>query len=63
MGRFFRPPRMKPFLDEDFLLDSEVAIDLYRRFAASQPILDYHNHLSPSRSPTITASRRSPSCG
>jgi glucuronate isomerase len=38
---------MKPFLDEDFLLDSEVAIDLYRRFAAPQPILDYHNHLSP----------------
>jgi glucuronate isomerase len=38
---------MKPFLDGDFLLESEIAIDLYRRFAAPQPILDYHNHLSP----------------
>jgi glucuronate isomerase len=38
---------MKAFLGEDFLLDSDVAAELYRRFAAPQPILDYHNHLSP----------------
>jgi glucuronate isomerase len=38
---------MKAFLDEDFLLESDVAIDLYRRFAEPLPIIDYHCHLSP----------------
>jgi glucuronate isomerase len=38
---------MKPFLGEDFLLESDVANELYRRFAAPQPILDFHSHLSP----------------
>ena len=38
---------MKPFLDEDFLLDSPTAADLYHGVAAKQPILDYHCHLSP----------------
>ena len=36
---------MKPFIGEDFLLGSEVARDLYRRFAKNQPIIDFHNHL------------------
>lgn len=31
----------------DFLLDTDVAADLYHRFAEPQPILDYHTHLSP----------------
>lgn len=31
----------------DFLLETDVAADLYHRFAAPQPILDYHTHLSP----------------
>ncbi len=35
------------FLTEDFLLSNEVARRLYRQFAAAQPILDYHCHLSP----------------
>ncbi len=38
---------MKPFLDEDFLLDTPTAVDLYHGVAAKQPILDYHCHLSP----------------
>jgi glucuronate isomerase len=38
---------MRAFLDEDFLLESDVAADLYRRFAAGMPIIDYHCHLSP----------------
>ncbi len=38
---------MKPFLDEDFLLESEVACDLYHRVAEPLPIIDYHCHLSP----------------
>ena len=40
-------PVAKPFLDEDFLLDSATAVDLYHGVAAKQPILDYHCHLSP----------------
>ena len=35
------------FLDDDFLLDSKTAVDLYERFARRQPIIDYHCHLSP----------------
>ncbi len=38
---------MKPFLGDDFLLDTGVAVDLYHRVAAQQPIIDYHCHLSP----------------
>ena len=38
---------MKPFLHEDFLLDTPTAVDLYHGIAAKQPILDYHCHLSP----------------
>ena len=38
---------MKPFLDEDFLLDTPTAVELYHGVAAQQPILDYHCHLSP----------------
>jgi glucuronate isomerase len=37
---------MKPFLDDDFLLESAVAQDLYHRVAAELPIIDYHCHLS-----------------
>jgi len=36
-----------PFLDDDFLLASDPARDLYHRVAAAQPIIDYHCHLSP----------------
>ena len=35
------------FLDRDFLLYSPVARRLYHDCAAEQPILDFHNHLSP----------------
>lgn len=38
---------MKPFLDEDFLLSTPTAQRLYHEYAASQPIYDYHCHLSP----------------
>ena len=38
---------MKPFLDDDFLLESDVAADLYHHVAAGLPIIDYHCHLSP----------------
>jgi glucuronate isomerase len=38
---------MAGFLTEDFLLSNDAARRLYHQFAASQPILDYHCHLSP----------------
>lgn len=38
---------MKSFLDENFLLTTKTAQDLYHRFAKHQPIIDYHNHLIP----------------
>ncbi len=39
--------QIRPFLDDDFLLDNDVARSLYHDYAAQQPIIDYHNHLSP----------------
>jgi glucuronate isomerase len=38
----------RPYIHEDFLLDGPTARRLYHEFAASQPIIDYHNHLPPS---------------
>lgn len=35
------------FLTEDFLLQSKTAQHLYHTYAASLPIIDYHNHLPP----------------
>ena len=37
---------MKAFMDEDFLLENEIAKTLYHQYAAHMPIFDYHNHLS-----------------
>lgn len=36
---------IKQFLSEDFLLDSDIAMDLYHNYAAHLPIVDFHNHL------------------
>lgn len=38
---------MKPFMDQDFLLRTETARELYHSFAAPMPILDYHCHIDP----------------
>ncbi|WP_018479470.1 glucuronate isomerase [Pontibacter roseus] len=35
------------FLDEDFLLQTETARELYHTYAKGLPIIDYHCHLSP----------------
>jgi glucuronate isomerase len=43
------------FIHEDFLLGSKMARRLYHGYAAGEPILDYHSHLSPS---DIAADRR-----
>ncbi len=38
---------MKQFLDENFLLYSDTAIELYHQYASQMPLIDYHSHLSP----------------
>ncbi len=38
---------VKPFLSEDFLLQTETARTLYHDFARAMPIIDYHCHLPP----------------
>ena len=36
---------MPPFIHDDFLLETDVARDLYHRVAKPLPIIDYHCHL------------------
>lgn len=38
---------MKPFITDQFLLPTATSQKLYEKFAAPQPILDYHSHLPP----------------
>lgn len=38
---------MKNFLDDNFLLNSRIAEELYHDYAKELPIIDYHNHLPP----------------
>ena len=34
------------FIDDNFLLETDIAKELYHQFAVKMPIIDYHNHLS-----------------
>ena len=36
---------MKPFMDEEFLLDTDAARRLYHTYAEPMPIADYHCHI------------------
>jgi len=36
---------MKTFMDQDFLLNTDIARRLYHEVAANLPIIDYHSHL------------------
>lgn len=38
---------MKPFMDDDFLLQTETAKRLYHEHSSKMPIFDYHCHISP----------------
>ncbi len=38
---------MKKFMDKDFLLQTDVAKELYHKHAALMPIFDYHCHINP----------------
>lgn len=40
---------MTAFIHDDFLLHSDAAQRLYQDYAKSEPIFDYHNHLSPAQ--------------
>ena len=39
---------MKPFINEDFLLENKISRKLYHEYSTRQPIIDFHCHLSPS---------------
>ena len=36
------------FIHDNFLLENKFAEELYHNYSKNQPIIDYHNHLSPS---------------
>jgi glucuronate isomerase len=38
---------MKPFIHDDFLLETDTARELYHDVAKDLPVIDYHCHLSP----------------
>ncbi|AQS06911.1 glucuronate isomerase [Clostridium beijerinckii] len=38
---------MKNFMDENFLLSNQTAIELYHNYAKNLPIIDYHCHIDP----------------
>lgn len=38
---------MSSFLNDNFILESDIAEQLYHGYAKNQPIIDYHSHLSP----------------
>ena len=54
---------MLTFITDNFLLQNETAVRLYHEYARDMPILDYHCHLPPHRSPRIAASITSPKSG
>ncbi len=37
----------KQFITDQFLLNSSLAVDLYKQVAKALPIIDFHNHLNP----------------
>ncbi len=38
---------LNEFITENFLLENNIAVELYHRFAKDQPIIDYHCHVPP----------------
>jgi len=38
---------LRNFMDENFLLSNQTAIDLYHNYAKNLPIIDYHCHIDP----------------
>lgn len=44
---YYQFQKMKNFLDDNFLLQTETARTLYHEYAKQMPIIDYHCHLPP----------------
>ncbi|MDK2806424.1 MAG: glucuronate isomerase [Thermoanaerobacterium sp.] len=42
-----RADYMKKFMEEDFLLNNEIAVKLFHDYASKMPIFDFHCHLNP----------------
>lgn len=38
---------MKPFIDKDFLLQTDTAKELFHEHASKMPVIDYHCHINP----------------
>jgi glucuronate isomerase len=38
---------VKSFMDDNFLLENQTAVNLYHKYAKNMPIIDYHCHLNP----------------
>lgn len=38
---------MKPFMDKDFLLETDTAKTLFHDYASKMPVIDYHCHINP----------------
>jgi glucuronate isomerase len=38
---------MKTFMDDNFVLQTDTAQQLYHEYAEKQPVIDYHCHLDP----------------
>lgn len=38
---------MKSFMDQDFLLETQTAKELFHNYAQKMPVLDYHCHINP----------------
>ena len=38
---------MKPFMDEEFILENDTAKRLFHEYAENMPIIDYHCHIPP----------------
>ena len=49
--------KLMSFINDDFLLSNDYAVRLYHEYAKDEPILDFHNHLSPEE---ISIDRRFP---
>jgi len=37
---------IKTFMDENFLLNNDIAVELYHKYAKEMPIFDYHSHIN-----------------
>jgi glucuronate isomerase len=47
-NKFCNPYKnMKPFINENFILENKTAEKLYHEYSENQPIIDFHCHLSP----------------